>query len=503
MTHFLLSRRKITGLLGMLAAGSALSACSSSSVSSASPTPGQGAAGAPTVPPAATAAPTATSVAVATVAPTATPAPAAQAAAPAQASQVTITFMYNRSEFPEKEQTDFEKANPSIKINVINPDPAHLMAMTTAGNPPDIFRLQAPEVPGYLIRKMLFDLSDYFRGSTVLKLDDLHDVCKNYWYNGLNVGSGKIYGMVKDWSPDMTLWVNKTIFANANVPVPPDDQRISYQDLHQLATRLTKRQGGKTIIMGYGGDAETWFDRTVEVQLNSAGTSLYSDDFTELKLTTPEAKDAMQYWFSMAKENVWWNPLNPPASWSGESFAKGEEAIVQFGFWYGGSVAQGAVGEGKAPQDTFAMLPAPTWGKKITDPTITATGGSVHARTKNPDITWKFFEYFFGGEPALDRAKSGWGVPALKSLMQYLPNDTPFQKQVKKVLDGELQIAGVQVRFNPYINPGENISQNSFNSSWQKNLEAALKGQITFDQCLNNVQKDVNEVIKENLTLYK
>jgi multiple sugar transport system substrate-binding protein len=328
-------------------------------------------------------------------------------------------------------------------------------------------------------------------------------VCKNYWYAGLSVGSGKIYGMVKDWSPDMTLWINKTIFQQQGVPVPADDKRLSYQDLATMAPKLTKKVGGRTTIMGFGGDGETWFDRTVEVQLNSLGKSLYTDDFSQLKLTTPEATEVMQYWFNLAKQDVWWNPLDQPASWSGESFAKSQEAVVQFGFWYGGSVAQGAVGGGQAPQDTFMMLPAPSWGPTVKDPTITATGGSVHAKTKNPDATWKFFEYFMGGEPAMDRAKSGWGVPALKSLFSQLPNDTPFQQQVKKVLDAELKIADVQVRFNPYINPGENISNNSFNSSWSKNLEASLKGQMSFQQVLQNVQKDVNAVIAENLTLYK
>lgn len=502
MNRSLFRRRQLISLLGMAAAGTALAACASSS---ATPT---AAPAAPTQAPATQPAATATTGPAATpttaaVAPTATPAPSGQAAAPAGASRVTITFMYHRGEFPEKEQADFEKVNPNIKINLVNPDPVHLMAMTTAGNPPDIFRLVAPELPGYLIRKLVYDLTDYFKASQILKLDDLHEVCKNYWYSGLTVGSGKIYGMVKDWSPDLTLWVNKVIFANAGVPVPPDDQRISYQDLHQLATKLTKRQGGKTIIMGYGGAADMGFDRTVEVQLNSVGTSLYSDDFTEVRLTTSEAKDVMQYWFSMAKENVWWNPLNPPGSWPGEEFAKGKEAIVQYGFWYAGAIAQGTFSGGKATQDVFAMLPAPVWGKKVMDPTIAATGGSAHAKTKNPEAMWKFFEYFFGAEPAVNRAKSGWGVPALKSLFQYLPNETPFQQQVRRVLDGELKVADVQVRFNPYINPGENISQNGFNSSWEKNLEAALKGQITFGQLLSNVQKDVNAVIKDNLTLYK
>lgn len=512
-TRLVYSRRKMIVLLGGAAAASVLASCSAPAATptaapaAAAPTSAPAAPAAPVAPTATQApAPTAASVATATTAPAAAPsattAPAAQAA-PAAAGAVTIAFMYNQSEFPDPEGPDYVKANPNVKISVIEPDPAHLMAMTTAGTPPDIFRLQAPELPGFLIRKLVYDLTPYFQTSTLLKLDDLHDVCKNYMYAGLNVGSGKIYGMVKDWSPDLTLWINKTIFQQQGVPVPADDKRLSYQDIFTMSKKLTKTEGGKTIVMGFGGAAETWFDRLVEVQLNSKGKSLYSDDFGTLNLTSPDAKEVMQFWFDFAKANTWWNPLNPPASWSGESFAKSQEAIVQFGFWYGGSVAQGAVGGGKAPQDTFMMLPAPTWGPTIQDPTITATGGSVHAKTKHPDDTWKFFEYFMGGEPAMNRAKSGWGVPALKSLFQYLPSDTPFQKQVKGVLDSELKITGVQVRFNPYINPGEAISTNSLNASWQKNLEAALRGQITFDAVLKNVVTDTNAVIAENLTLYK
>src|SRR5262249_14144517 len=216
------------GLFGIAGAGTVLAACSSAAPAptAAPPAPTQAPAAATPTTAAAPAAPTAaatpTTAAAPTTAPTTAPtaaptaaatptaapaAPAAQAA-PATGGAATITFMYNRSESPDKEQADYEKANPGTKINVINPDPAHLMAMTTAGNAPDIFRLQAPELPGYLIRKLVLDLTDYFKTSQLMKLDDLVDVCKNYWYAGVNVGSGKIYGMVKDWSPDMTLWIN-------------------------------------------------------------------------------------------------------------------------------------------------------------------------------------------------------------------------------------------------------------------------------------------------------
>jgi len=507
-----LSRRHLLGALGLAATVTAIAACSGGPSAGGSPTAAANTSAAqptsaPVAQPTAATAQAASPTTAPAAGPTPTTAPAAQAAPSTSGGQSTIVFMYNRSEFPDAEQKNFEQKNPNYKINVIDPDPTHLMAMTSAGNAPDIFRLQAPEVPGYLIRHLVYDLTDYFKTSQLLKLDDLHDVCKNYWYAGLNVGSGKIYGMVKDWSPDLTVFVNTKLFKAAGATVPSDTDHITYQQIAELAKATTKKEGAKTTVMGFGGDANDWFDRLVEVQLNSMGKSLYSDDFSQIKLTSPEARDVIQFWFNLAKDNIWWNPLNPPASWPGDSFAKEQEAIAQYGYWYTGSVAQGAVGDQGSSQkleDEVIMLPAPKWGDTIKDPTITATGGSVHAKTKQPDQTWKFFEYFFGNDmPAKDRAGSGWGVPALKSLFNLMPNDTPFRKQVNKVLQGELAITAVQVRFNPYINPGENISQNSFTSSWSKNLEAALKGQITFDALLNNVEKDVNGVIKDNLTLYK
>ena len=82
-------------------------------------------------------------------------------------------------------------------------------------------------------------------------------------------------------------------------------------------------------------------------------------------------------------------------------------------------------------------------------------------------------------------------------------NPTPFQQQVQKVLQKELTMSDVAVRFNPYIGTSENISRNTFNSAYFKQLETALKGQITFDQLLGNVEKEVNAAIKEGMDRLK
>ena len=92
------------------------------------------------------------------------------------------------------------------------------------------------------------------------------------------------------------------------------------------------------------------------------------------------------------------------------------------------------------------------------------------------------FEFYNGGQPSIDRAKSGWGVPGLKSQLEMIPQNTDFQKQAYKVLQGELALNDAPMQFNPFL--GENQVPNSFN----KYVEMALKGELEFDAMLKSIQ---------------
>jgi multiple sugar transport system substrate-binding protein len=316
----------------------------------------------------------------------------------------------------------------------------------------------------------------------------------NYMYSGDQVGKGNIFGMVKDWSPDLTLYVNKKLWDAAGVPIPNDETPLTYQDLPGLAAKLTKKSGDRTEVMGFANEGG-WFDRQVEFLLNTEGKSLWEPDFSAVHLTTPEAKKAFDWFFQMCKANTTFNPLNPSTSWNGDQFTKDQVAIVQYGYWFSG------MAESDQTKGNVILLPSPKWGPQHKSPTITATGDAIHAKTKVPDETWKVFEWYHAGEPGIVRAKSGWGVPGLKSQYKYMPTDTPFRKQVQKVLQAELAMSDVAVRYNPWILQTEQAG-NPFRSSWAKNLEAALRNQITFDQLLANVEKDVNAAVKEGIEKY-
>lgn len=493
-----LSRRKVLGMLGLTSAASLLAACTGQATPTAQPTQAAAAPKPTQAPekPASAATPT-----QAAAKPAATPTPAAAAkptVAPTpakpqlKAGERLVTVMYNSNEFKDDHIAQFETANAGIKLYRVQTDLVQLVAMTSAGTPPDIYRVQAPDVPSFLTRKMVKDLTDYFKTSNLIKIDDLADANRNYWYEGYTPGKGKIYGMCKDWSPDMSLFCNKQVFEAAGVKLPGDDEPITYLQLTELAEKLTKKSGDRTEVMGFGYQ-DSWFDRIVEVLLNSDGKSMWADDFSSIKLTTPEAKKVTEYWFDLDKRNVTFNPLNPSTSWPGDQFTKGQVGIVMYGYWFS------AMAESDTTKGNVVMLPAPKWGPQHKSPTITATGHVIHQATKVADDAWKVFEWFSAGDPSVERAKSGWGVPALKSQFKLMPAQTPFQQQVQKVLQHELAISDSFVRFNPYINSSENASRNTFLSSYFKLREAALKGQMQYDQVLQTVEKDVNTAIKEGM----
>ena len=139
------------------------------------------------------------------------------------------------------------------------------------------------------------------------------------------------------------------------------------------------------------------------------------------------------------------------------------------------------------------MLPGPTWAGERRDPTVTATGAIMTSATQVPDAAWKVFEYYHAGEPSVERAGSGWGVPALKSQWSLIPQGNDFQKQAYKVLQEELGLNTPPLQFNPFI--GETV----VSTAWNLYLDQALSGTITFDDMLTGIEKDTNAAIKEGI----
>jgi multiple sugar transport system substrate-binding protein len=94
------------------------------------------------------------------------------------------------------------------------------------------------------------------------------------------------------------------------------------------------------------------------------------------------------------------------------------------------------------------------------------------------------------GTPAHERAKSGWGIPALKSLLPEMPQDKPYQKEAYQSMQNELQYSGV-LQDSPYI------TISSLNTIIDKYLQQAGKKQISLDAACQQITQETNNLLKQ------
>jgi multiple sugar transport system substrate-binding protein len=399
-----------------------------------------------------------------------------------------VSVMWNLGEFSKEDIAYFESRHPNVKIELIEDNPAKLAAMFASGSPPDMFRVQGPTIPQLVRRGLIRPLTSYFRASDLVRPGDLAGANNYYKSDGKRIGSGDLYGMVKDWSPDFTVFLYTQAFKDAKVDVPSWKDRPTYAELREIATKLSaKRRGGRPVYRGFVHSNDLgWFDRTLMNMLGEKGKSLYASNFTRINLTkNPEAVRIVRFFFDLHRQRLDVNPLVPSTTWGGEEFIAGKVGMLQYGYWFSG------MAESKITKGKVIVLPAPTWGKVARDPTMTATGGVISARSRNADAAWEVFEFYMGGKPARDRAGSGWGVPGLKSLYELMPTKTPFQKQVQKVLQKELALDTKPLQFNPYL------SDVAVATAYKKHVEQALKGRTSFTEMLQRIEREVNDLIRD------
>ncbi|MBK4348646.1 ABC transporter substrate-binding protein [Lacisediminihabitans changchengi] len=400
------------------------------------------------------------------------------ASTPSNASS-TVTVMWASNEFTPAYIKDFEQKNPKIKIKFIEYDENRLNAMETAGNPPDLVR-GSPSA-NLFARGLAAPLDGYLAKSKVLKTADLESVNNLWRWNGKTRGTGKIYGIIKDYSPDATIWQNTANFDKAGVAPLSTSTPASWDAVLDTAKQL-KAKGielplGIEWQWGIGGEFQTM----VEQQ----GGHIFNTALTKAQIDTPEGLRAIQWLIDYGKAGVGPTTLNPLADGQdAPSFMNGKMASTMDGFWFGGNLA---TADGATVAKTAQLVPAPTYGKRIS-PVLGGVGGWIPEASKNKDAAWKVMEYFMAGKPAVDRASSGWGLPALKSLWKLIPDKESYQKQAVELAKTEVKYV-VPLQDSPYI------SFSQWNGLLDKELQNAIKGGETAKQVASSLQTQMNTLL--------
>ncbi|MCD9873172.1 extracellular solute-binding protein [Streptomyces guryensis] len=373
-----------------------------------------------------------------------------------------------------------------IKITVVQDDITRLISMLTSGNPPDLVRgVGALDAPYFAARGVAENLDPYFARSTVLKVDDLAPANDLWRYDGRTQGKGPRYGMAKDFSQDAMFWYNTALFDKAGVDYPSETEPITFEEWLDSARRLVQRKNGQTTV--YGGSYNGLGLGILFTNLTAAaGGSLFSEDFSRVDFTTPEARRALTWYLDYARTKVGPSLIQPnPDAWDGPTYVADRMAMSGAGYWLGGMInAEPKVAE------VSRLAPAPVFrgGPRLSS-CQGATGMWMPKKARDKDAAWRVFEWFFGEAPAKARAEGGWGIPSLKSLQPLMPHKEDYQKRVLKVQEAELKHFSV-TPFTPYI------KWDALEALINQVIPAAMNGRISVDTLVGRLNSVVNEQMK-------
>jgi multiple sugar transport system substrate-binding protein len=373
-----------------------------------------------------------------------------------------------------------------VKINTVLYSTSKLIAMMTNGNPPDLVRgVGAVDAPYYAARGVMEDLDPYFARSSVLRVGDLDPVNDLWRYDGRTQGKGPRYGMAKDFSQDSMFWYNTALFDQAEVAYPPELEPVTFEEWLDKAKRLTRRRNGQTTVFGgsYNGVLTPNLLASLTV---SAGGSLFSEDFSRVDFTSPEARKALGWYIDYCRTRVGPSIIQPdPNTWDGPTYQANRLAMSNSGYWLGGLIN---ADKKLAPLSRLAPAPVFEGGKRVS-PCQAGTGFWIPTRSHNKDAAWRVFEWFFGEAPAKARASGGWGIPTLKSLRSLMPAQEDYQKRVLKVQEAELKHYSV-IAFTPYA------TADALLGLFNQIAPAAMKGEMSVDALARRLNSVMNDQLK-------
>lgn len=397
----------------------------------------------------------------------------------------TVTLMVKPEDISPELIKQAQK-DTGVRIVTVQQDITKLIAMLTNGNPPDLVRaVGAVDAAYFAARDVMEELDPYFARSSVLKVDDLDPVNDLWRYDGRTQGKGPRYGMAKDFSQDSMYWYNTAAFDKAGVDHPSETEPVTYEEWLDNAKRIVQRKNGRTTVFGgsYSGLTRATLLATMTA---SAGGSLFSDDFSRVDFTTPEARKALGWYIDFCRTKVGPSLIQPdPNGWDGPTYQAGRLAMSNAGFWLGGMIN---ADRKLAPVSRLAPAPVFEGGPRISA-CQGGTGLWMPRKARNKDAAWRVFEWFFGEAPAKTRAASGWGIPTLKSLRPLMPSQETYQKRELRVQEAELKHFSV-ISFTPYT------TADAFDALFNRIAPAAMNGGISVDTLAGRLNSSLNEQLK-------
>ncbi len=305
---------------------------------------------------------------------------ATQPPAPTQppSEPVTITvwdYYTDPNATPIKPAVDaFMKEYPNITVNyeIMDWDTAKdkLNVVLTGGNPPDVTTVDMTWLPTYASLGAFTDLSTLMTGGMV----NGKTLDQTYAAGALDAMKykGQIVTMMYDFDV-YALYYRSDLFDQKGIQVPK-----TWDDLMAAATKLAE-----TDKYLYEFDADT-FHGSQWIYEN--GGTLMSPDFTQVLFNSPEAVQAIEFYYSLLKNKVAINWTTDEGERI-QGIKDGRIAMFSDGPYYMGLIKSGA--PEMAEQWKVALHPY----SKNPGSYLGGTGLAIPNASKQKAAAWKFIEF--------------------------------------------------------------------------------------------------------------
>jgi multiple sugar transport system substrate-binding protein len=281
----------------------------------------------------------------------------------------------------------FMEAYPNIEVDYESIPTDYIQVMTgqfSAGEPPDLFYVQAEFSDAWMEDGLLEPLGPYIEGND-FDTEPFYDQLLSVFQL-----DGETYGLPKDAGP-LALFYNTDMLEEAGVEPP-----TTWEELQAAAEALTTDD-----VAGLCVGPEL---PRVGAFIYQAGGGIYNEDGTELTITSPESVEGIDFYLEMHEAGSLQTPAELGAGWCGEAFGIEAAAMTMEGTWLFPPL------ENDYPDVAFDVAELPQGAQQGNLSFTNAYGIGVDSANK--EAAWVLLQYLAGPEGMEKWTSLGLALPA-------------------------------------------------------------------------------------------
>lgn len=309
----------------------------------------------------------------------------------------------------------FEKANSGIKVRYMALEKEFqeqlkkedfftvLEKAFKNGNPPDIFYMDAQSAYQFESKGLLLPLNDLMQKYQVRPDEFYPNLLRAFQYNV------RTYGIPKDFNT-LGLFYNKEIFDENGVPYP--DETWNWDTLAEAAAKLTVKPEGTLYGISLPPDPARWLPFALQ-----NGAKIFSSDNKKCLLDSPEAVQALEFYYSFQQKKISLQPYFLDFPSAGDVFANRKAAMVIEGGWLIPFLKK------KAPDLKYGVAQLPS-GPKGRGNLLFVVAYSISKDCKYPEEAFMLINHLTSQDFQRNMLRTGFALPSRVALI-----DAPYYRE--------------------------------------------------------------------------